>query len=67
MSSVGLTSVPAPPPSPSTSTSGAMASGKTCGFVGLGIMGEGMAKCLIKAGVNLVIWNRSAAAWLRLG
>jgi len=38
-----------------------MASGKTCGFVGLGIMGEGMAKCLIKAGVNLVIWNRSAA------
>ena len=50
-------SAPAPPPS----TSGAM-SGKTCGFVGLGIMGEGMAKCLIKSGVNLVVWNRSAAA-----
>ena len=36
-------------------------SGKTCGFVGLGIMGEGMATCLIKSGIQLVVWNRSAA------
>ena len=55
-----MSSAPASPPSTSTSTGGAM-SGKTCGFVGLGIMGEGMAKCLIKSGVNLVVWNRSAA------
>eukprot|EP00320_Phaeocystis_rex_P000880 CAMPEP_0119063336 /NCGR_PEP_ID=MMETSP1178-20130426/6709_1 /TAXON_ID=33656 /ORGANISM="unid sp, Strain CCMP2000" /LENGTH=298 /DNA_ID=CAMNT_0007044701 /DNA_START=20 /DNA_END=916 /DNA_ORIENTATION=+ len=32
---------------------------KTCGFVGLGIMGEGMANCLLKSGVKLVVWNRS--------
>ena len=57
-----MSSAPASPPSTSTSTStsGTM-SGKMCGFVGLGIMGEGMAKCLIKSGVNLVVWNRSAA------
>jgi len=36
-------------------------SSKTVGFVGLGIMGEGMAKCLIKAGLKLVVWNRSTA------
>lgn len=34
---------------------------KTVGFVGLGIMGEGMAKCLIKAGLKLVVWNRSTS------
>ena len=59
-----MSSAPASPPSTSTSTgtstSGAM-SGKTCGFVGLGIMGEGMATCLIKSGIKLVVWNRSAA------
>lgn len=31
------------------------------GFVGLGIMGAPMAKNLIKAGHNLVVWNRSPA------
>lgn len=31
------------------------------GFIGLGIMGEGMANCLLKSGVKLVVWNRSAA------
>mmetsp|Transcript_14323 Transcript_14323/g.45270 ORF Transcript_14323/g.45270 Transcript_14323/m.45270 type:complete len:296 (+) Transcript_14323:50-937(+) len=30
------------------------------GFIGLGIMGEGMAKCLLKSGRKLVVWNRSA-------
>ena len=29
------------------------------GFIGLGIMGEGMANCLVKAGLKLVVWNRS--------
>ena len=31
------------------------------GFIGIGIMGEGMANCLLKSGVKLVVWNRSAA------
>ena len=30
------------------------------GFIGIGIMGEGMAGCLLKAGKSLVVWNRSA-------
>ena len=31
------------------------------GFIGLGIMGEGMAKNLAKSGRSLVVWNRSPA------
>ena len=31
-----------------------------CGFIGMGIMGEPMARNLLKAGHDLVIWNRSA-------
>jgi len=30
------------------------------GFVGLGMMGRGMAHCLIRAGHNVVVYNRSA-------
>ena len=37
-----------------------MSSG-TVGFIGLGIMGDGMARCLLKSGRSLVVWNRSAA------
>ena len=33
----------------------------TVGFIGLGIMGDGMARCLLKSGRSLVVWNRSAA------
>lgn len=33
----------------------------TVGFIGLGIMGEGMAKCLLKSGRKLSVWNRSKA------
>jgi hypothetical protein len=31
------------------------------GFIGIGIMGEGMAGCLLKAGKTLVVWNRDAS------
>jgi glyoxylate/succinic semialdehyde reductase len=31
------------------------------GFIGIGIMGEGMAGCLLKAGKSLVVWNRDAS------
>eukprot|EP01064_Diplonema_japonicum_P028650 TRINITY_DN443_c1_g1_i8.p1 TRINITY_DN443_c1_g1~~TRINITY_DN443_c1_g1_i8.p1 ORF type:complete len:308 (+),score=102.49 TRINITY_DN443_c1_g1_i8:58-924(+) len=31
------------------------------GFIGLGIMGEGMARNLAKGGVKLVVWNRTAS------
>ena len=31
------------------------------GFIGLGIMGDGMARILIKSGRKLVVWNRTAA------
>ena len=31
----------------------------TCGFIGLGLMGNGMARCMLNAGRNLVVWNRS--------
>ena len=31
------------------------------GFIGLGIMGRGMAANLLKAGFDLVVWNRTAA------
>jgi 3-hydroxyisobutyrate dehydrogenase-like beta-hydroxyacid dehydrogenase len=30
------------------------------GFIGLGIMGRGMALNLLKKGFKLVVWNRSA-------
>lgn len=31
------------------------------GFIGLGIMGQGMARNLLKAGFDLTVWNRTAA------
>jgi 3-hydroxyisobutyrate dehydrogenase-like beta-hydroxyacid dehydrogenase len=31
------------------------------GFIGVGIMGEGMASCLLKAKRSLVVWNRDAS------
>jgi hypothetical protein len=31
------------------------------GFIGLGHMGASMARCLIKAGYDVTVWNRSAA------
>lgn len=31
------------------------------GFIGLGIMGQGMAHNLLKAGVDLTVWNRTAS------
>ncbi|KAH8065080.1 3-hydroxyisobutyrate dehydrogenase [Aureococcus anophagefferens] len=31
------------------------------GFVGIGIMGEGMATCLLNDGRSLVVWNRDAS------
>ena len=31
------------------------------GFIGLGIMGRGMAANLLRAGFDLVVWNRTAA------
>ncbi|WP_350348915.1 NAD(P)-dependent oxidoreductase [Agromyces sp. G08B096] len=37
------------------------------GFIGLGVMGEPMARNLVASGVDLVVWNRSAAALDRLG
>ncbi len=36
-----------------------MAAAPTLGFIGLGIMGRGMALNLIKAGHKLVVWNRT--------
>ena len=35
--------------------------GESVGFIGLGIMGEGMALRLLGAGRSLAVWNRSAA------
>ena len=32
---------------------------ETIGFIGLGIMGQGMARNLLKAGFPLVVWNRT--------
>jgi|TARA_B100000524_G_scaffold346564_1_gene246951 glyoxylate/succinic semialdehyde reductase len=32
------------------------------GFIGLGIMGQGMARCLLNAGLPLHVWNRSPGA-----
>ena len=31
------------------------------GFIGLGIMGQGMAHNLLKAGFPLTVWNRTSA------
>lgn len=34
---------------------------ETVGFIGLGIMGSGMARNLLKAGFDLYVWNRTAS------
>ncbi|MDX1413090.1 MAG: NAD(P)-dependent oxidoreductase [Candidatus Promineifilaceae bacterium] len=34
---------------------------ETIGFIGLGIMGQGMARNLLNAGFSLTIWNRTAS------
>jgi 3-hydroxyisobutyrate dehydrogenase len=34
---------------------------ESIGFIGLGIMGQGMARNILKAGYPLVVWNRTAA------
>lgn len=34
---------------------------ETVGFIGLGIMGRGMTRNLLKAGFDLTVWNRTAA------
>jgi 3-hydroxyisobutyrate dehydrogenase len=34
---------------------------ETVGFIGLGIMGQGMARNLLKAGFDLHVWNRTAS------
>jgi len=36
------------------------------GFIGIGIMGEGMAGCLLKAGKKLVVWNRDTSKSTKL-
>ena len=35
-----------------------MAASSPIGFIGIGIMGEGMARCLLNADCELVVWNR---------
>ncbi|WP_298596974.1 NAD(P)-binding domain-containing protein [uncultured Sphingorhabdus sp.] len=35
------------------------------GFIGLGIMGRGMAATLLMAGFALTVWNRAASRCLR--
>ncbi len=35
--------------------------GASVGFIGLGIMGQGMAANLLKAGFDLTVWNRTAS------
>ena len=35
--------------------------GERVGFIGLGIMGQGMARNLLKAGFDLTVWNRTAS------
>ena len=34
---------------------------ETVGFIGLGIMGRGMARNLLNAGFDLCVWNRTAS------
>jgi 3-hydroxyisobutyrate dehydrogenase len=36
-----------------------MASGQRVGFLGLGLMGRGMAKNLATKGFQVTVWNRS--------
>lgn len=38
-----------------------MAAQAPFGFIGIGIMGNGMAGCLLKGGRSLVVWNRDGA------
>ncbi|HEY0300301.1 MAG TPA: NAD(P)-binding domain-containing protein, partial [Rhizomicrobium sp.] len=38
-----------------------MQAGADIGFIGLGVMGAAMARNLLRAGVKLIVWNRSAA------
>jgi 3-hydroxyisobutyrate dehydrogenase len=38
-----------------------LAMSEKVGFIGLGIMGRGMAHNLLKAGVDLTVWNRTAS------
>jgi len=42
-------------------------SGLEVGFVGLGSMGGAMARCLLRAGAKLTVWNRSPGAARDLG
>ena len=35
-----------------------MAASSPIGFIGIGIMGDGMARCLLNANCDLVVWNR---------
>jgi len=37
------------------------------GFIGLGIMGQGMARNLLKAGFDLTVWNRTASKAQAMG
>ena len=40
--------------------------GEAVGFIGLGIMGSRMAACLVRAGHDVTVWNRTrekADAW----
>jgi glutamyl-tRNA reductase len=39
---------------------GAAQMSERIGFIGLGIMGRGMAANLLKAGFSLTVWNRTA-------
>jgi 3-hydroxyisobutyrate dehydrogenase len=43
-----------------------MGEAKKIGFIGLGIMGNPMAKNLLKAGYTLTIWNRTASKMIEL-
>src|SRR4051794_31725704 len=36
------------------------------GFIGLGVMGEPMARNLVASGIDVVVWNRSEPALSRL-
>src|SRR5690242_14918602 len=42
-------------------STGEFAMADTVGFIGLGIMGRGMARNLLKAGFDLRVWNRTAS------
>ncbi len=39
---------------------------ETVGFIGLGIMGSGMSRNLLKAGFPLIVWNRTASRMVPL-